>query len=86
MQTVVKKWFRDKGYGFLDNGDGSDIIVRKDDLVGCHFLKVGVTVSFECFCDKHGLAAKKVKLSSLSRQPCERSPSVSKEHYFGVMR
>lgn len=29
MQTVVKKWIRDKDYGFLDNGAGPDIMVRK---------------------------------------------------------
>lgn len=63
MQTVVKKWFRDKDLGFLDNGDGPDIIVRKADLVNCQFLKVGVTVEFECHPDKRGLTAKKVKIT-----------------------
>ena len=62
MQTVVKKWFRDKDYGFLDNGFGPDIIVRKADLVKYQFLKVGVTVGFECHIDKQGLIAKKVRL------------------------
>ena len=63
MQTIVKKWFRDKDFGFLDNGGGPDIKVRKADLVNCKFLKVGVTVEFECHPDKQGLIAKKVKLS-----------------------
>ena len=63
MQTIVKKWFRDKDFGFLDNGGGPDIMVRKADLVNCKFLKVGVTVEFECHPDKQGLIAKKVKLS-----------------------
>ena len=63
MQTVVKKWFRDKDSGFLDNGGGPDIMVRKVDLVNCQFLKVGATVEFECHPDKQGLVAKKVKLS-----------------------
>ena len=63
MQTSVKKWFRDKDYGFLDNGSGPDIMVRKADLSNCQFLKVGVTVEFECHADKKGLVAKKVKLS-----------------------
>ena len=67
MQTVVKKWFRDKESGFLDNGDGPDIMVRKSDLVNCAFLKVGVTVEFECYADKRGLIAKKVKLSNQKR-------------------
>ncbi len=63
MQTIVKKWFRDKDSGFLDNGGGPDIMVRKADLVICMFLKVGVTVEFECHPVKQGLIAKKVKLS-----------------------
>ncbi len=67
MQTVVKKWFRDKQSGFLDNGNGPDIFVRKADLVNCDFLKVGVTVEFECYSEKHELIAKKVKLSNQKR-------------------
>ena len=63
MQTVVKKWFRDKDTGFLDNGSGPDILVRKADLLNCQFLKVGVTVEFECHPGKQGLIAKKVKLT-----------------------
>ncbi len=63
MQTVVKKWFRDKDSGFLDNGGGPDIMVRKADLVNCQFLKVGVTVEFECHLDKRELIAKKVKIT-----------------------
>ncbi len=63
MQTVVKKWFRDKESGFLDNGGGPDIMVRKADLLNCQFLKVGVTVEFECHPGKQGLMAKKVKLT-----------------------
>ena len=62
LQTVVKKWFRDKDSGFLDNGGGSDIMVNKADLVNCEFLKTGATVEFECHSDKRGLIAKKVKL------------------------
>ena len=64
MQTVVKKWFQDKESGFLDNGGGADIMVRKADLVNCQFLKVGATVEFECHTGKRGLIAKKVKLSN----------------------
>lgn len=43
MQTVVKKWFRDKASGLLENGSGPNIIVRKIDLINCQFLKVGAT-------------------------------------------
>ena len=62
MQTVVKKWFKDKECGFLDNGSGPDIIIRKPDLVRCQYLKVGMTVEFECHPVKEGLIAKKVTL------------------------
>jgi cold shock CspA family protein len=67
LQTLVKKWFKDKESGFLDNGDGADIMVRKADLVNCQFLKVGATVEFECHSDKRGLVARKVKLSNQKR-------------------
>ena len=86
MQTIVKKWFRDKDSGFLDNGGGPDILVCKADLVGCQFLKVGANVEFECHRDKQGLIAKKVKLSSqkTSKDLRNRNKSI-KEFRFGVM-
>jgi len=62
MQAVVKKWLRDKEYGFLNNGSGPDIMVRKSDLIRCQYLKAGTTVEFECHPDKEGLIAKKVSL------------------------
>lgn len=62
MITTVKKWFREKDFGFLENGEGPDIMVRKSDLLNCQFLKVGVTVEFECHPESRGLVAKKVKL------------------------
>ena len=86
LETVVKKWFRNKEYGFLDNGGGSDILVCKADLIGCQFLKVGVSVEFECHQDKDGLIAKKVKL--LKRKKMENKNSTNrgtKEFRFGVM-
>lgn len=79
MKTVVKKWFRDKNYGFLDNCDGPDIIVRKSDLVNCHYLKVGMSVEFECHIEKNGLVAKKVKLNP-------RNNKANKPFRFGVMQ
>ncbi len=82
MQTVVKKWFRDKDYGFLDNGGGPDIMVRKADLIKCQFLKVGVNVEFECHSDKRGLMAKKVKLANKNKQ---QGNQVVKANPFGVM-
>jgi cold shock CspA family protein len=68
LQTVVKKWFRDKNYGFLDNGKGPDIMVRKGDLSNCQYLKVGASVEFECHPDKNGLVAKNVKLTKANNQ------------------
>lgn len=62
MQTLVKKWFRDKEFGFLENGSGPDIMVRKTDLIKCQFLKIGATVEFECHLSTQGLIAKNVRL------------------------
>ncbi len=62
MQAIVKSWFRDKEYGVLDNGGGPDILVLKSELIGCHYLKVGAKVEFECHMDMNNLCAKKVKL------------------------
>lgn len=86
MQTIVKKWFRDKDFGFLENGSGPDIKVLKADLVNCQFLKIGVTVEFECHPDKQGLIGKKVKLLGQSKlkKPKKRNPG-GKKSPFGVM-
>ncbi len=81
MIAVVKKWFREKNYGFIDNGDGPDILVRKADLINCSFLKVGAEVEFECHPDKRGLVAKKVKLKSSNANIVDRK----KPFRFGVM-
>ena len=83
MQTVVKKWFRDKDSGFLDNGGGPNILVRKEDLVGCAFLKVGAIVEFECHLGKQGLIAKKVSL--FKQKNLNSKKKGTKEFRFGVM-
>ena len=83
MQAVVKKWFRDKESGFLDNGGGSDILVRKEDLVGCAFLKIGATVNFECHLGKQGLIAKKVSL--FKQKNLNSKKKETKKFRFGVM-
>jgi cold shock CspA family protein len=88
LQTVVKKWFREKDTGFLDNGSGPDIMVNKEDLVNCQFLKVGVNVEFECHTDKRGLIAKKVKLlpqNKANGQGQGRDKRAAKPFRFGVM-
>ena len=87
LQTIVKKWFRDKNSGFLDNGNGSDIKVDKADLVNCEFLKVGVSVEFECHADKRGLIARKVKLlpQNKSNNQNHKGKGKPKEFRPGVM-
>lgn len=86
MQTIVKKWFRDKDSGFLDNGSGPGILVRKADLVNCQFLKVGATVDFECHTEKQGLIAKNVMLSHQKKVTNQNNKNRStKEFRFGVM-
>jgi len=86
LQTLVKKWFRDRDSGFLDNGGGPDILVLKTDLVNCQFLKVGATVQFECHLDKQGLIAKRVNLlaQNKSNNPKHKNRDV-KKFPFGVM-
>ena len=89
LQTIVKKWLRDKNTGFLDNGNGPDIVVDKADLVNCEFLKVGASVEFECHTDKRGLIAKNVKLlpqnKSNSKNNNNKGKRNAKEFRFGVM-
>ena len=87
LQTIVKKWFRDKNFGFLDNGNGPDIKVDKADLVNCEFLKVGASVEFECHADKRGLIAKKVKLLQKNKSNSQnyKGKRKTKEFRPGVM-
>ncbi len=84
MQTIVKKWFQDKGYGFLENGTGPDIMVRKNELIKCSFLKVGSLVEFECHSDGRGLVAKKVSLSR-KKNNTQNGARGSRKNPFGVM-
>ena len=86
MKAVVKKWIREKGYGFLDNGTGPDVAVRKADLVNCQYLKVGSTVEFECHPDNRGLIAKKVRLTRQRNEKQQPNGNRSaRNHPFGVM-
>ncbi|MFK5891647.1 MAG: cold shock domain-containing protein [Pseudomonadota bacterium] len=88
LQTQVKKWFQDKEYGFLENGKGPDIMVRKTELIKCSYLKVSSIVEFECHIDGQGLIAKKVRL--LPKQIKMQNKQINKQrgsrtHPFGVM-
>lgn len=86
MQTVVRKWYRDKDSGILDNGGGPDIRVFKADLVNCQYLKPGATVEFECHSGERGLVAKKVKLSRQNKSGGQRSGKRSAKPFRpGVM-
>lgn len=86
MQAVVKKWFREKDYGFLNNGSGPDIKVSKADLVNCQFLKVDASVEFECHIDNQGLVARKVKLRPRNdKQKSTTGKRNARNHPFGVM-
>lgn len=64
MRTTVKKWFSDKGYGFLNNGSeaSQDILVHASELKNCEFLKVGRIVEFDCDFNEKGLIARNVHL------------------------
>ncbi len=84
MQTQVKKWFHDKEYGFLENGTGPDIMVRKKELIKCSYLKVRSTVEFECHIDEQRLIAKKVTLLP-KKNKIQNKQRGSRTHPFGVM-
>jgi len=84
MNTVVKKWLKDKEFGYLENGSGPDILVRKADLIKCQYLKVGVNVEFECHIDKKGLVARKVRLIHKT-QTNRTKTGVNKMPHIGVM-
>jgi len=62
LKTTVKKWLRVKEFGFLNNGDGPDIMVRKKELMNCQYLVNGAMVEFDCYPDKKGLIGKNVNL------------------------
>jgi len=82
----VKKWFRDKDSGFLDNKGGHDIVVRKADLVDCQFLKVGVTVQFECHTENQMLVPRKGRLSNQKHSDGQNNRNhAQKPIRFGVM-
>jgi len=86
LQTIVKKWFRDKETGFLDNGGGTDIMVSKQDLVNCQFLKPGANVEFECHAGTQGLVAKKVKLLPQRKTGGQHNKKRNEKPFrFGVM-
>ncbi len=61
-------------------------MVRKADLVDCQFLKVGVTVEFECHIEKQGLIAKKVRLAKQRNPDGKKGGGQSSKPFrFGVM-
>ena len=58
------KWFNDqKGYGFIEQEDGSDVFVHHSGIVAAGFksLSEGDRVSFDVEQGKKGLAAVNVK-------------------------
>jgi len=83
MQTTVKRWFPDKGYGFLHNGgDAPDIIVHAQELKNCQYLRPGRTVELECHINNKGLVAKNVRLV----QSQQRSTGQPNEQQYSFQR
>ncbi|MFA0809364.1 cold-shock protein [Microbulbifer epialgicus] len=82
MQAVVKMWIRSKGYGFLENGNGPDVFVRKAELQNCHYLKPGAVVNFECHASDRGLVAKNV---TIEKFPSQGFSEYGKPAHIGVM-
>jgi len=57
------RWFNaDKGFGFIDRGDGKDIFVHYSQIQeeGYKTLEEGQAVEFEIFQSERGLQAKNV--------------------------
>lgn len=58
MTSRVKKWFEDKGYGFIENPDepGDDIFVHYSKVIGHgrRSLRAGQRVEFETFENEKG--------------------------------
>jgi CspA family cold shock protein len=71
VRTTVKKWFSDKGFGFLHNGsEGSlDILVSAAELKNCEYLKPGRIVEFDCGFNDKGLIARNVYLVHEETKP-----------------
>ena len=87
LKATVKKWFRDKEYGVIENGSGPEIIVLKSDLIKCQYLKSGAEVEFECYPDNQKLIAKKVTLVR-QRHHDQQYPKRgnAKDPFIGVMK
>ena len=65
MANGTVKWFNDhKGYGFIEQEDGSDVFVHHSGInaVGFRSLNEGDRVTFDVEQGKKGLAAVNVKI------------------------
>ena len=83
METTVKRWIDAKGYGFLNNGNGPDILVHKNELSNCTFLRPGVRVSLSCHPSEKGLIAKDVRI--IKEQKNNSHGSHDNRRWHGVM-
>lgn len=78
MVTGQVKFFNsEKGFGFIQNGNGPDIFVHESALKNCRFLKIGVHVRFEVHASPKGLEARNVEL-------IRQQPQNSQNSYVGV--
>lgn len=59
---IVKKWFDQKGYGFISQDDGTDVFVHYADIQGGGYrsLDVGDKVEFEIIQSGKGPKAQNV--------------------------
>ena len=62
MQGKVKWFNAEKGFGFIDRGEGHDIFVHYSQIMqdGYKSLNEGEIVEFELFHSERGLQARKV--------------------------
>ena len=80
MKSTVKKYFRDKGYGFIKNGNGRDVYVNQNELNNCKFLRPGVEVEFECHIVSNKLVAKQVRLIHSNKRQ-QQQPRYEQPHF-----
>lgn len=85
MQGTVKKWFDDRGFGFITREDGTDLFVHHSALQGVRQLSIGDAVTFETRKGRRGQEAANVSLATATENgglPAEWTADVITEGQF----
>ncbi len=89
MPSGRVKWFSmEKGYGFIEQGDGQDVYVHRDAVVGEQLPRGGEQCTYELRESRHGLRAANVMPGGMgpnsSRQRPRRKQSSSVDSLMGM--